>query len=30
MLVEEEIKKKKIDYDRNQLRSFKKRKLLAS
>lgn len=30
MLVEEEIKKRKLDYDREKLRSSKRRKLLAS
>ena len=30
MLVEEEIKKKKLDYDRENLRSYKRRKLLAT
>lgn len=30
MLVDEEIKKKKLEYDREKLRSYKRRKLLAA
>lgn len=30
MLVDEEIKKRKLDYDREKLRNYKRRKLLAS
>ncbi len=30
MLVEEEIKKRKLQYEREKLRSYKRRKLLAA